>query len=187
MQLNRVCADHREQTHRGASLVEVLVALLVLALGVMGMMSLQTRTLLEARASQARTYAVQLSSDLLERMQTQRRLTQAPALWDPSPYLLDWGAVPQMVDCYRSPCLAQQLARFDMLQWKQALAHLLPGGDARVFQSSADPAQFGVLIGWRVLPQSASVESPGTSASVPAPPSAQCREGLICHLVYIRP
>jgi len=165
----------------------VLVALLVLALGVMGMLSLQTRTLLEARATQARTHAVHLISDLQERMRTQRRLDPAPSVWDPSPYLVDWGAMPPMVDCYRSPCSALQLAGFDLQQWKLALAHLLPGGDARVFQSSVDPAQFGILIGWRLLPQPAPVEAPGTSASAHAPPSAPCREGLVCHLVYIRP
>ncbi len=187
MRLNRPWRVGPRRPQRGGSLIEVLVALLLLALGVMGMLSLQTRTLLEARATQARAHAVHLSSDLLERMQTHRRLHPAASQWDPGSYLVDWGATPLMVDCYRSPCPARELAHFDMRQWKQALAHWLPGGDARVFRSSTDPSQFGVLIGWRLLPQPAPVDAPGPSASVPAPPAAPCAEGLVCHLVYIRP
>lgn len=172
---------------RGVSLIESLVALLVLALGVLGLAGLQTRTLTETRLTNARAAAVRMVEDLSERIQLNNEARLLPV----SPYITAWGPVAAAPNCVTAPCTAAQLAQYDISQWKASLNALLPGGDAIVFQSPADPTQFGVLVGWN---NNQSVEADADAAAYSAPfaidtgvPGAVCQEGLICHLVHIRP
>ncbi|MFP4278042.1 MAG: type IV pilus modification protein PilV [Wenzhouxiangella sp.] len=53
---------------RGFSLIEVLVALLVLTMGILGITSLQTLTLKHSHSSFQRTVAVVQANDLVERL-----------------------------------------------------------------------------------------------------------------------
>lgn len=187
---------HPLHRHRcGASLIEALVALAVLAFGVLGMAGLQTRTLLESRATNARAVAVRLASDLSERIQSNPASAPTGHSTRTSLYLMDWDASPAATDCWNRACDASELARFDLMQWKASLSHLLPGGDARVFVSASDPAEIGVLIGWRLIPQPSLIGANGAGSPVPAPPlnaapgvtGVPCKTGLMCHLVFIRP
>ena len=190
-------------SQRGVSLIEALVALLVLALGIMGMAGIQTRTLVESRTTNSRAIAVQMVSDLLDRMQANVgvRLTPPvpPAV---NPYIVNWGDPVAGADCFTTGCNAANLASFDLNQWKTTLARLLPAGDARVFQSPTDPTQFGVLIGWAATQAknegaAGAAEQAQYTAAISVRDGAgnagtgvaaiACPAGLICHLVYIRP
>lgn len=191
------------QSQSGVSLIEALVAMLVLALGIMGMAGIQTRTLVESRTTNARSIALQMADDLLDRMQANVGLRITPPVPPAvNPYIVNWGAPVAGADCFATACNAVNLASFDLNQWKTTLARLLPAGDARVFQSPTDPSQFGVLIGWAAT-QAKNEGAAGAAeqaqytaaisvrdgagnagtgvANIPCPP------GLICHLVYIRP
>jgi type IV pilus assembly protein PilV len=186
-------------------MIEALVALLVLALGVMGMAGVQTRTLIESRNTNARAAAVQMADDLLDRMQAnvEVRLSN-PAT---NPYVVDWGALAATTNCFNTgttplQCTGQQLADFDLQQWKTTVGNLLPNGDARIFRSTTDPSQFGVLIGWTET-QAKNQEGAGvaetalftdaigirdgTEAIGTGVAGIDCPAGRICHLVYIRP
>jgi len=177
----------RHQT--GVSLIESLVALLVLALGVLGLAGIQARTLVDSRSTNARGAAVRMAEDLNERIQfnTPARLAAA------SPYLINWGAPPAApVDCAAAACTSADMAAYDLNQWKTTLRAVLPQGDATVFQSPTDPAQIGVLIAWtdNISDAANDVNDAGqynlpfvinTGAGVICPPN------MICHFVYIRP
>ncbi len=193
--------NYKASSQRGVSLIEALVALLVLALGIMGMAGIQTRTLVESRTTNSRALAVQLTDDLLDRMQANSAIRINPPAT--SPYLAAWGAqAAAPVDCYTAVCTGAQLAAFDLVQWKASLARVLPSGDARVFQSNTDNAQFGVLIGWTETQAKNQGEATGAQATLFTDAIAirdaanavgtgvagiACPAGLICHLVYIRP
>lgn len=177
----------------GASLIEALVALLILALGVMGLAGLQTQTLVDGRASNQRAVAVQMAEDLLERMQanSQVRMTNP----SPNPYVVAFGTTPTNPDCFANACNGTQLANFDLWQWKTTLGNLLPAGDAQVFRSSTDPTQFGVLIAWSES-QSRNQETTTsgdlalytkTFTVTTGVTGADCPANRTCHLVYIRP
>lgn len=182
------------QSNRGVSLIEALVALLVLALGVMGMAGIQTRTLVESRTTNARSVAVMMADDLLDRMQANAtvRVTN-PAT---NPYIVGFNDTLTASNCMTSTCNGTQLAQFDLQQWKGQLAQLLPGGNARVFRSTTDPSQFGVLIGWNET-QAKNEGIATTTAETSAYSNAiavdtgvngiACPADLTCHLVYIRP
>lgn len=135
---------------RGASLLEALVALFIVAFGLLAMAGMQIRTLNETRNSAARNTAAQMASDLLDRMLLNEGAR--PAFNQTSPYQTGWGIPTNApVDCRSSACDASQLAQFDLWQWKGTVAQLLPEGDATVFSSTTDPNQYGVLFRWRRL------------------------------------
>lgn len=178
---------------RGMSLVESLVALLVLALGIMGLAGVQTRLLTETRTTNSRAIAVELIADLTNRMMLNRDHALLAA-----GYNLAWGAIPAAVDCATLVCTNIQVAQSDLSAWRQSVARLLPGGDARVFQLIApmDPRQIGVMIAWRAN-EGKSLSDTGASpvdAAYTAPfvinsgvPGETCPPGSLCHLVYVQP
>lgn len=174
---------------RGVSLIESLVALLLLALGVLGLAGLQAGTLAQARHANARAAAVQMANDLLERMQMNPAL-QRHSSGDASSgslYEMGWGTSSEPAsDCRSRACTGHELAQHDLSQWKRAWQSALPGADARVFRSRTDPQQIGVMLGWSdagttPFTQRALSVAPGDD------PDAQCPAGFTCHLVYVRP
>lgn len=193
--------NHRFQFQSGVSLIEALISLLVLALGILGIAGIQTRTLIESRTTNSRAIALQMADDLLDRMQSNRAIRFNPP--PVNPYIVGWGTPPPIVqNCFSSDCSGTQLAAFDLWQWKSTLANLLPQGDAQVFQSPTDASQFGVLIGWTqtqtknestattadlaVYANAAAVRD-GTGAVGTGAAGVACPANLICHMVYIRP
>lgn len=180
---------HRQS---GISLIESLVALLVLALGILGLAGLQTRTLVESRTTNARAVAIDMVDDLSERIQFNIDTTLGPG---PNPYIVNFGALPapNPQNCVAAPCTPQQLAQVDLFQWKTNLAALLPAGDAQVFAvppvGNNDPAQIGVLIGWdeNVSAQDDDANYRAVLNVNTGVPGVVCPNGLTCHLVFIRP
>jgi type IV pilus assembly protein PilV len=188
----------------GASLLEALVALLVLALGVLGLARLQVTTLTETRNSNARAVAVQAASDLMDRMQVNAdaRLSTpvTPAF---EAYESAWGQnTAPAQNCMTATCSSTELAAYDLWQWKASLALMLPSGDATVFRSDSDPSQLGVLLAWSAIQAKnqgsadadnallyaaadALVDAAGNAGTGVA--SVTCPGQRICHLVYIRP
>lgn len=195
-----------EQKQRGASLIEALVALLVLALGVLGLAGIQTQTLLESRTTNARAVAIRMVEDLNERMQSNRAIRLASPQPNPHPYVFGWGTPPAITtNCLTATCTGTQTAAFDVLQWKDTLSAALPGGDAQVFQLPNDTRQFGVIVGWTETSAKGQSAATGTelatyTSTFALPTSGtntfalpasltgvSCPEGRQCHLVYIRP
>jgi type IV pilus assembly protein PilV len=189
------------RVQRGASMLEALVALMVLALGVLGLARLQIATLMEARNADARSMAVQAASDLLDRMQVNRAARFTHNAF--SDYLIGWEMPPAaQVNCLTTPCSSDALAEFDIWQWKQSLALQLPNGDATVFRSSSDPTQLGILLAWSAIQQKNQAAADAASALLYAAADAvvdargtvgtgesavNCPAQRICHLVYLRP
>lgn len=191
-------ACHRQ---RGTSLVEALVALLVLAVGVMGMAAVQTRSLTTARTTNQRALAVQAAEDLQDRIQANAALRHTPSL--PNPYLTPWGPPPvSSRDCANIVCDGPQLAAYDLVQWKKELARSLPAGDGLVFSSPTDANQWGILVAWAetkarneplAKPEDAALfiravaVRDATGQSGTGVPGANCPDTFTCHLIYIRP
>jgi type IV pilus assembly protein PilV len=198
----------------GLSLIESLVALVVLALGIMGLAGVQTRLLVETRTANSRAVAVALIDDLSNRMTLNRyaavgRPQTTPAI--ASSYVLAWSdatgtgvAMPTAnpSDCVNSTCTPAQLAASDLFQWRTAVNAAMPGAQATVFQlnTTATPAlgdyrQLGIAIAW---PLNEKQVKDGTAGSDATKYNAQfdvtalvngvdCPNNLICHLVYVQP
>jgi type IV pilus assembly protein PilV len=104
----------------GFALIEVLVTVLVLAIGLLGLAGLQTHSLRFTQTSVQHTQAILLANEMADRMRAN------PAGVAAGSYT---GASTQD-DCSANPCSPAALAGYDLAQWNAELgdAKRLTGG-----------------------------------------------------------
>ena len=113
---------------RGFTLIEVLIALLILAVGLLGMATLMTTSLQSNQGAYRRSQASLLTYDLVERM----RLNRSQAITSDD-YTLSAGAdAASTPSCDSAGCTPHQQAQLDMYQWRSALESALPGATAEI-------------------------------------------------------
>lgn len=101
---------------RGFTLLEVMISLVVLAIGVMGVIGLQTQTYKQLQTSQNLSKAALLASDMADRMLANRDQALAGA------YLHDSSTAsetPPTPNCGSEACDAAQLAAYDIWYWQR--------------------------------------------------------------------
>ena len=144
-------ARHGVGACAGFTLLEVLVALFVVALGVAGAAGVQAMAVRAAGEAARLSDGMQLAASLAQRM---RANPVAMALPDAAnPYLqIDLEAAaataaPEPVSpCFGAAnCSAEQLARFDVAETGAALASRFPGGRMRVCRDGQAPDAAGLL------------------------------------------
>lgn len=96
--------------NRGFSFVELLVAVVVMSIGVLGVAALQAISLQQNRSALFRAEASQLANDLLDRIRANQLGTYAPVAIDADP--------PSATNCYLLNCNVDQMATFDISSWK---------------------------------------------------------------------
>jgi type IV pilus assembly protein PilV len=126
----------------GATLLEALIAMLVLAIGVSALAWTQARLFGDGRESTGKAMAVLLAQDLGNRILFNRAAAAS------GHYALQWGEQPQAVDCDRQACSGATLARSDLALWRASVAQALPFGDAQVFSVGASTPRIGIAIAW---------------------------------------
>lgn len=82
MRVNRSCVEgvSRRSLQGGFSLLEVLIALVILAVGLLGLGLLQTMNLRYTKSAEQRTIAVNLASELLDTIRSNRSQVDAYAI-----------------------------------------------------------------------------------------------------------
>lgn len=131
---------------RGFTIVEALVALVVLAIGLLGIAALYLDSLRASRTAIYRTQAVNLASDLADRIRANRRAILG--------YGVDFAVTPAVVDACATTagCSEAELAQTDLSLWKADLARDLPRGDGRVEVTApalvGGPATYLVTVRW---------------------------------------
>jgi type IV pilus assembly protein PilV len=125
----------------GFSLLEVLIALLILSIGLLGIAGLQVFSLKYNHQSYERTQATVMIYDILDRM---RANPQALANYDyPIPTSLS-------VDCAAASCSSPtDLAAYDLYMWSQALKKpgMLAGGAGTI--EFLNPQLARVTVTWQ--------------------------------------
>ena len=169
---------------QGVTLIEALVTLLVLAVGALGIASMQLAGLKYASGSYGRTQAVILADDMANRLKSNRvfalNLDDDGAVAGQSPYELTGfdSATPAVTaDCLdiNVVCDSQQLADYDVLTWRNELARVLPSGrgmittiDRNVVGVNGEnitQRQFNIAIEWRQVSSSTSDTSVAANAN----------------------
>jgi type IV pilus assembly protein PilV len=137
----------------GFTLVEAMVALIVLSVGLLGIAALYVETLRANRTSLHRTQAVNVATDIADRMRSNRD----PPFGDPA---FDGTGI---YDC-GSPCDpadgGNAIAIAELTDWVAQVQTLLPGGTAGVTFTAATattPSAYVVDIGWDEVGQTAPV------------------------------
>ena len=107
-----------QRRQRGLSMIELLVAVLVLAIGVLGITALQMVSLQNNRGALYRAEAVQLAYDMMDRI----RANPVGAVPGQAYSGLGEGAGPPAAnDCLANDCSEAQMVAFDQAVWKCSL------------------------------------------------------------------
>lgn len=116
------------KAQHGMGLIEVLVAVLILAIGLLGLAALQTQSLKFNNEAYLRTQATLLAMDIADRLRANRTV----AVDQPGLYTFDETDSPSASAslCSTQACTASELAQYDFAQWRARIAEVLPGGRA---------------------------------------------------------
>ena len=125
---------------RGFSLIEVLVALIIMSVGMLGIAVLYVQGLQAGRTSLFRHNAVTLASDVADRIRANPTAEATYADEDGA----DNSCVGEGTDCD-----ATQMAMHDIFVWKQEAAANLPAGDVTVaVNNGITPIEYTITIDW---------------------------------------
>jgi type IV pilus assembly protein PilV len=136
--LNRIKQKHKNAS--GFTLVEVLVALVVLAVGMLGIASLYVTTLRSGSSAINRMQAINLASDLADKIRANRNAAVAYA-----------GAGSNGKVCVGSAvtCSPQEMAAFDLFTWAAQISNTLPSGaTGNVAFTAGSPNVYVIKITW---------------------------------------
>ena len=118
--------------NRGFTLIEVLIAVIVMSIGLLGLAGLQTAGMRNNHTAYLRSQATVLAYDIVDRMRATRSRTVAN-LGQLTSYAIAIGtSASGSTDCSVNFCSSAQMANYDLVQWKAALNQALPLGDGSV-------------------------------------------------------
>lgn len=123
----------------GFSLVEVLIALVILSVGMLGIAGLYVQSMQAGRTSMFRHQAVTLAGDVADRI---RANPTALGAYTGGP--VDGGCVAMGVNCN-----APVMAAHDIFLWSQQAAESLPAGQIVItFDGAPTPPMYTIDVQW---------------------------------------
>lgn len=123
----------------GFTLVEVLIALIILSVGMLGIAGLYVHSMQAGRTSMFRHHAVTLAGDVGDRIRANPRAGPAYALAGSNNNCVAGG-----VDCTPG-----QMAANDIFLWDQQAADTLPNGTVTVvYDNSVMPPTYEITVQW---------------------------------------
>jgi len=116
----------------GFTLVEVLVALVVLTIGMLGIAAVYLEGLRSSRVALLRSQAVVLAADMADRIRANRYVPTGAMTYDPTTTTaLARDACDKTTDA-TSTCTPAQMFANDLARWQAAIQSRLPGGTGTV-------------------------------------------------------
>jgi type IV pilus assembly protein PilV len=153
------------RNQRGVTIVEGLVALVILSVGMLGIASLYVASLKTGRTALIRTHAVNLVNDMLDSIRSNgiagtayRTVgrTEAPE------------AVPA---CATGACTREELAENDLANWLTAVTRDLPAGAGTVTVTPGTPVDvYTVAVSWREAGETADYDYRASIEMLPVRP-----------------
>ncbi|MEY1663105.1 type IV pilus modification protein PilV [Isoalcanivorax beigongshangi] len=133
---------------QGAGLIEVLVALMVLAIGILGYAGMQLAAMKSAEVAHERSLATGLAQDVLERMQANPRANHlANGLWPDEG--VDPGSFSEWNRCTAQSCNPDQMARWEADSARWLAGQLLPEGRVVVRECLYATGLTCVVVSWK--------------------------------------
>jgi type IV pilus assembly protein PilV len=137
--LNSDYLDKSRSRVSGFTLIEVLIALIIMSVGMLGIAGLYVHSMQAGRTSMFRHHAVTLAGDVADRI---RANTQAFAAYAGA------GANNNCVNG-GIDCTGPQMAANDIFLWNQQAAANLPGGNVGiVFNNAVVPPTYQITVTW---------------------------------------
>lgn len=158
---------------RGLGMVEMLVAVVVLSIGLLGVVAMQVESVKSGRTAMLRTQATTMVNDLQDRILANRMGRAA--------YDLAAGAAPAPTNCFgNTNCDAATLAQDDLAQWVINVRRSLPADPSGnppltevIFTPAAGPGQlesYLLRITWREPGEFSDSVQQGVLSLVPTAP-----------------
>jgi type IV pilus assembly protein PilV len=140
--------------HRGVTLVEVLVALIVVSIGLLGIAKMQALAIVSTRISSMRSLIAVQASSLASAMHANRKYwstvgTAATTFQVNVTSASGGGTITSSTDsalqnsptnCRTAQCVGAPLAEYDLQQWGAALYNVMPTSTGSVVCSGAQTA-----------------------------------------------
>ena len=131
--------SRKNQSHSGFSLVEVLIALVIMSVGMLGIAGLYVESMQAGRTSSFRHNAVTIASDVADRI----RANPAGGV--------DYEGVGGNNNCVLGnvDCNPAQMAANDIDLWKTQAGATLPNGDVTItFDDTVNPPEYRIVVSW---------------------------------------
>jgi type IV pilus assembly protein PilV len=151
----------RVMTCRG--MIEIMITILVMAIGLLGIAILQTRGHQFVHSSYQRTLAVHKAHEMVDRMRA-NRLGVGQGYYDAVE-----GIPSSHTDCRSVACTAEQMAQFDQYEWNTHLQEILPSGQGKVTGNGLESV-FTIQVMWDELRNDAT----GTGCNPDDPDDLAC-------------
>lgn len=130
----------RTKGNQGFSLIEVLIALIVMSVGMLGIAGLYVHGLQAGRTSLFRHHAVTLAGDVADRIRA-----------NPAAGGAYTGVGSAAGNCVAGgvDCTPQQMAAHDIFLWQEQADATLPDGQVAVlYDNAAEPSVYTVTVSW---------------------------------------
>ena len=136
---------------KGETIIEVIVATLVFAVGILGNLGLQSASVQSNKASLHQTKAILAANDIAERMRANR---EAALAGDYDSY--SSSNPPGNPGCDQAPCSTTNIAQYHLFDWSKNFAnvyederftHLLPDGAATINFDAANN-EYSIQVSW---------------------------------------
>lgn len=111
----------------GSSMTEILIAIVITVIGLLGVASLQGNALRYQKSSTQRSESMQSIYDLGERMRANAIAARDGAYIYTVPYATTVASPPVIPTC-GAPCTGAQIASIDTAKWLLALSQRMAGG-----------------------------------------------------------
>ncbi|MEM1110604.1 MAG: type IV pilus modification protein PilV [Pseudomonadota bacterium] len=133
------------QQQRGVTMIEILVAIVVMALGLGGIMAMDAFSVRKSHEAFLRTQAVLQAQEMADRMHANRLGVDngdyvMAALVDTAP-----GTDCILPSNTSTTCSTAQIAAWDKYEWSQSMRNLLPSGDASI---SLNNGVYTITVTW---------------------------------------
>jgi type IV pilus assembly protein PilV len=125
---------------RGFSLVEVLIALVIMSVGMLGIAGLYVQSMQAGRTATFRHHAVTLAGDVADRIRANPRAAGAYTAVGGA----DSGCVATGITCNQA-----EMAAHDIFLWTQQAQESLPAGTVTItFDGTVTPPTYEIEIAW---------------------------------------
>ena len=169
----------RSTTHRqaGASLIEILVSVLIIALGILAMAAVQSNAIRFQKTTEYRAIATMLAADLADRMRANEvgaignlYSSKSTSYANGKLTATNQGTLPVCGTVSAagvlSPCTVAEIRNQDIYQWRLRTRMTLPGASVHIRD-----IQQGAIEFWIAWTEADNVDASGNSR---APQSAEC-------------
>lgn len=133
-------SNQKQRRQYGFSLIEVLIALVIMSVGMLGIAGLYVQSMQAGRTSMFRHHAVTMAGDVADRIRANPTAGGAYTAATGTDNSCVAGTV---------VCTPAQMAANDILIWRNEAGSTLPSGDIAVaFDNTISPPVYTITVSW---------------------------------------